>query len=114
SQAAAEARKTVEMLMTDLANREEGLKRQLADLESNHDQLIEAVEEGVLARYQRLRKLKGDNTVVGIEHSVCGGCHMRLPTQIVITCQAEKELVCCPNCGRILYYARHMDLAVAD
>ena len=28
--------------------------------------------------------------------------------------QAEQEIVTCPNCNRILYYTRDMDLAVAD
>jgi predicted nucleic acid-binding Zn-ribbon protein len=34
--------------------------------------------------------------------------------QVVVQCQAEKEMVSCPNCGRILYYTRDMDLAVVD
>jgi predicted nucleic acid-binding Zn-ribbon protein len=39
---------------------------------------------------------------------------MKLPPQLLVMCQAEKELVACSNCGRILYYTRDMDLAVAD
>ena len=66
------------------------------------------------ARYERLVKSKGDNVVVGVQHGVCGGCHMRLPAQILVTCQAQQELVGCINCGRILYYTRDMDLAVVD
>jgi hypothetical protein len=32
--------------------------------------------------------------------------------QIVLSCQAQQELVNCINCGRILYFSREMDLAV--
>lgn len=111
---AADMKKLVDGKMLELAAREENLKKQLAELEANYDQLTVGVDSSVLARYQRLRKQRGEKSVVGIEHSVCGGCHMKLPTQIVISCQGQQELVMCPNCGRILYYARHMDLAVAE
>ncbi|MBI4660902.1 MAG: hypothetical protein HY735_18860 [Verrucomicrobia bacterium] len=114
AQAAAEMKKLVDQKTAELAAREQNLKKQLADLEANYDQLSTGIGETVLARYQRLRKQRGDKTVVGIEHSVCGGCHMKLPTHIVISCQAQQDLVTCPNCGRMLYYARHMDLAVVD
>jgi predicted nucleic acid-binding Zn-ribbon protein len=83
-------------------------------MESNRDQLAESVEPRSLARYQRLSSHKGENVVVGIAHGVCGGCHMKLPVQILVSCQGDQELVSCPNCGRILYYTRDMDLAFAD
>ncbi|MHC1768761.1 MAG: zinc ribbon domain-containing protein [Verrucomicrobiia bacterium] len=101
--------------MADLAEREQAVQKHLAELEAGYQELEAAVgDESVLARYKRLRKQRGESTVVGIEHSVCGGCHMKLPTQIVISCQAYQEVLTCPNCSRILYYAPHMDLAVAD
>jgi len=46
-----------------------------------------------------------------VHHGVCGGCHMKLPAQILVMCQAHQELVSCTNCGRILYYTRDMALA---
>jgi uncharacterized protein len=115
STAESETRKMAETRMAALAEREQALRRELADLQSGYEQLQSAVgDESVLARYKRLQKQKGEKTVVGIEHSVCGGCHMKLPTQVVISCQGEQEIISCPNCARILYYAPHMDLAVAD
>lgn len=110
-----QARKEVDSHTKDLADREQALSRQRADLEAGYEELEAAVgDDSVLARYKRLRKQRGERTVVGIEHSVCGGCHMKLPVQIVISCQGAQELICCPNCGRILYYTPHMDLAVAQ
>ena len=114
TQVSQDFKKVVDDQVNLLLEREEALKVQLAELEANHGELAGAVDEDVLARYQRLRRHKGENTVVGIEHSVCGGCHMKLPVQIVISCQAEREVVACPNCGRLLYYARHMELAVTQ
>jgi uncharacterized protein len=110
----AQLSKTTEEQLASLKTREEALKKELSELQSNYTQLTAGIEESALNRYQRIRKLKGANTIVGVDRSVCGGCHMKLPIQVVVSCQAQEEIVCCPNCGRILYYTPHMDLAVAD
>lgn len=106
--------KNVEKQMAALAERETNLKRQLEELRSDYSKLSEAVSEDVRPRYERLKKSKGTNAVVGVEHGVCGGCHMKLAKQVVLTCQAQQEIVGCPNCGRILYYSRQMDLTPTE
>jgi hypothetical protein len=97
-----------------LATREQTLTNDLKDLESGRAQLTTEIDGSTLNRYERLLRQKGDNVVVGIEHGVCGGCHMRFPVQLLVSCQAAKDLVTCPNCGRILYYSPDMDLAAVD
>jgi predicted nucleic acid-binding Zn-ribbon protein len=114
NQALAEARKVADGQTADLAKREENLKKELADLESNRAELLAAVDPAAGSRYERLLKNKGATVVVGVQHGVCGGCHMKLPAQTLVTCQAQSEIVTCINCGRILYYTRDMDLAVVD
>jgi len=114
TQAANEAKKLMEDLLADLATREANLKKDLAELEANRQDLAGAVNEEALSRYERIMRSKGEHVVVGVQHGVCGGCHMKLQPQLLVTCQAAKELVTCSNCGRILYYTRDMDLAVAD
>lgn len=114
AQRANEAKKLADGQIANLAAREQNLQKELTELQSNREQLLQAVDETARSRYERLLKNKGDNVVVGVQHGVCGGCHMRLPTQIIVSCQAQQELVTCINCGRILYYTRDMDLAVAD
>jgi len=114
TQAAKAARMLVDEQVGQLGEREENLKKELAELEANREELAAAVDEGARSRYERLVRSKGENVVVGVQHGVCGGCHMKLPPQLLVTCQAEKELVGCSNCGRILYYTRDMDLAVTE
>jgi uncharacterized protein len=109
-----EARKAAEQQVRELAAREQHLREELATLESNRNELTKDIDEQPLRRYERVLHHKGDSVVVGIEHGVCGGCHMRFPTQLVVTCQAGQEMVTCPNCGRILYYSPDMDLAAVD
>jgi predicted nucleic acid-binding Zn-ribbon protein len=114
TQAANDARKLAEEQEARLGAREQNLQKELAELEANREALAAVVDDGARARYERLVRSKGENVVVGVQHGVCGGCHMKLPPQLLVTCQAEKELVACSNCGRILYYTRDMDLAVAE
>jgi uncharacterized protein len=109
----AAAVKEVEVARAALIDKEARLKRELTDLKSDYSRIESAVEEGVRDRYVRLRKQRGATTVVGIDRGICGGCHMKLPMQVVLSCQASQELVTCPQCGRILYFTREMDFAVA-
>jgi predicted nucleic acid-binding Zn-ribbon protein len=109
-----DTRKLAEAKLRELAVREQSLHEELTALESNRNQLTSDIAERPLRHYERLLRNKGDNVVVGIEHGVCGGCHMRFPVQLMVSCQAAKELVTCPNCGRILYYRPDMDVAAVD
>ena len=108
------AKKLADDQVAQLGDREQNLKKELAELKSNREELATAVDPTVRGRYERLMKSKGENVVVGVQHGVCGGCHMKLPAQILVACQANQEVVSCTNCGRILYFTRDMVLAVAD
>jgi len=114
TQAAHEALKLMEEQLAELSTREQNLKRDLAELQTNREDLAAAVDESARGRYERLVRSKGENVVVGVQHGVCGGCHMRVPPQLLVQCQAQQELIACSNCGRILYYTRDMDLAMSD
>jgi hypothetical protein len=111
---AAAAKKLVDEQIGKLDQREENLKKEFAELTSSRAQLASAVDDSTRSRYERLFKSKGENVVVGIEHSSCGGCHMKLPAQVTTSCRAQAEIVPCPNCGRILYFTRDMILTAAD
>ncbi|MGA2557297.1 MAG: C4-type zinc ribbon domain-containing protein [Verrucomicrobiota bacterium] len=109
-----ELKRRADSELNELAAREQALAAELAELESSREQAKGAVDGRALQRYERLLKMKGGSVVVGIQHGVCGGCHMKFPVQLMVACQAERELVTCPNCGRILYYTSDMDLAAVD
>ena len=109
-----ETKKLAEGQIAQLEQREQNLRKELAELQAGREALAAAVDESARARYERLSRSKGENVVVGVHHGVCGGCHMKLPAQILVMCQAQQEIVSCTNCGRILYYTRDMALAVAE
>ena len=109
-----EAKKLAESQIAELGQREENFKKELAALQSGRTELASAVDESARNRYDRILKSKGDNAVVGIDHGVCGGCHMKLQQQLIVSAQSQKEIVTCSSCGRILYYAQGMDLVGGD
>ena len=109
-----EAKKLADSLIAELGQREENFKKELATLQQGRAELASAVDESTRNRYERLLKSKGDNAVVGIQHGVCGGCHMKLQQQLIVTAQSQKEIVTCSSCGRILYYTPGMDLTGGD
>jgi predicted nucleic acid-binding Zn-ribbon protein len=114
TQASQQAKKLLDEQIGKLDEREKNLKQELTELQTNREELASAVDSVTRSKYERLVRNKGETVVVGVQHGVCGGCHMRLPPALLVSCQAERELTTCINCGRILYYTRDMDLAVAD
>ena len=95
-----------------LEEREANQKKEKIKVEAERAELAAKVDETVLSRYDRLLQRKRNKVVVGVNRGVCGGCHMSLPTQTQVQCKAQKEIVNCPNCGRIVYYTRDMELTV--
>ena len=114
SREAGETKKLVDDQVVQLDQREANLKKELAELLQGRAELAAGVEESARVRYDRLVRSKGENVVVGVNHGVCGGCHTKLPPQILVFCMAEQEIITCTNCGRILYYTRDMAPAAPE
>jgi hypothetical protein len=108
------AKQLVDDQISQLNQREANLKKELAELQAGRVTLAGAVDDSTRSRYERLFKNKGENVVVGIEHSACGGCHMKLPAQVITHCRAQAEIVTCPTCARILYFTPDMILTAGE
>jgi len=63
------------------------------------------VDPSLLSRYDRILKLVGGRAVAAVERSICGGCHMNVPPQMFIELQRCNEIMYCPRCHRIIYWA---------
>ena len=104
--AEAETSRTQAIIKEQLARLEESsaaTSHRLKELEADHAKLAEKVDADALYLYQRLFAKKGDAAVVPLEHEICGGCHMKVPTQVASQVRGDQALTQCPNCGRILY-----------
>ncbi len=106
-QAAQEAhdaeKKKVETHMASLVSRRDNLNARQKELEAERLLATEGIDEDLLDRYTRLFKTKNGLALVTVEHGVCTGCHMQVNMQTYLEVRAEKEIIGCPQCGRILY-----------
>lgn len=107
-------KKYVESLVVELTERHKNLGGQLDDLDDEREKLAGEIDDTTMAKYERLFKLRGENIVVGIEHSACGGCHVKVPAQVILSCKREQELTACPHCSRLLYFTRDMEMEAAQ
>lgn len=99
---AAEKQK-VESHMASLTTRKQNLEARQKELETERPGFTEGIEEDLLDRYNRLFKSKNGLALTTVEHETCSGCHMKVNTQTILEVRAEKEIIGCPQCGRILY-----------
>ncbi len=111
---ATQTRELADQEAVRLDQHEQELKERLQGLQHERSQRSCHVEPSVLTRYERLLRNRGDQSLVGVDRGNCGGCHVRLPPQIVISCKEQKAIIDCPNCGRMLYYAEGMLMRPAD
>ncbi len=100
---AAVAQDSVARQTVDLDEKSKALESQLQGLSRERSELAGKIDEDLLGRFERLFKSKGDAAVVGVEHGVCTGCHMKVTTATAAQVRAGREIVNCENCGRILY-----------
>ncbi len=101
----AQIKSRIDAQLADLDAKIQSIETHLKELETERAGLAAKVDEDLLDRYDRLFASKGDAAVVPLEHEVCMGCHMKITTQTVFRAKAEKEVVNCEQCGRILYLA---------
>jgi uncharacterized protein len=98
-----EERNKLENLLNALETRKSNLEARIAELKNEHQLLAKALAEDALELYLRLFKTKHGTAVATLEHEVCMGCHMKVPAQTVVQVRAARQIVHCPQCGRILY-----------
>jgi uncharacterized protein len=98
-----EERNKLEHLLSALDTKKSNLEARIAELQKEHQLLSKGLDEDVLELYLRLFKTKHGTAIATLEHEVCMGCHMKVPAQTVVQVRAAKQIVHCPQCGRILY-----------
>ena len=86
-----------------LGERAEGVKKRLAELESERRDLAGPIEPTALALYDRLFTKKPDAAVVPLENGICGGCHMKVVLGTIQELRSSQQPTQCDSCGRILY-----------
>jgi predicted nucleic acid-binding Zn-ribbon protein len=81
------------------------LQQELASLEEKRKKLRKAVPANLLKRYEFIRQRRNGTAIAPVHEGVCLGCHMNILPQQFIDLQKGLEILQCPHCQRILYWA---------
>lgn len=81
------------------------------ELRSEHEQAVAAtaaartqVPEPQTRLYDRLAKKPGLPVCVPVQGGRCGGCHMKVSSNIEFEARKAENIVTCDQCGRIVYW----------
>jgi predicted nucleic acid-binding Zn-ribbon protein len=86
-----------------LAQKKVSLEKSLEEVKTLKQEAESKVEETALRKYQRIIANKKENALVPIRNGNCAGCHMKVTAQTLVAIKADKELISCDNCGRLVY-----------
>ena len=89
------------------------LQKELAELEEKRKKVRKAVPAPLMKRYEFIRQRRNSSAVCPVHEGVCLGCHMNILPQQFIDLQKGLEILQCPHCQRILYWADEMGEADA-
>lgn len=90
--------------LAELDDRAAELKEQFDRMKADRVRVAGTCDQTILQKYARIMNNKRDFAVVMIEEGGhCGGCHMKLPPQVVNDARNPGKLVACNFCGRIVY-----------
>jgi predicted nucleic acid-binding Zn-ribbon protein len=64
------------------------------------NELLKKLPAELAQEYEILKK-RYRQAIAPVENDFCLGCFQRLPTQLLTR---SKDIITCPNCGRILYW----------
>jgi predicted nucleic acid-binding Zn-ribbon protein len=90
-------RKKIDEELASIDGELERQKKKFADL-------VPSLKPDLLRRYEMIKLRRNGIAVVPARNAVCSGCNMNLPPQLYNELQRSEELICCPNCNRIIYW----------
>jgi len=90
------------------------LQKELTALEEKRKKLRKAVPAALLKRYEFIRQRRNGTAIAPVHEGVCLGCHMNILPQQFIDLQKGLEILQCPHCQRILYWADELGEAEAN
>ncbi len=87
-----------------LETRRQELERELQTALQERAQKAGDVPAHWLAVYERVLANKKDSALAGLDgNAICGGCHMKLPAQVLHDVRRAETINACVFCGRLLF-----------
>ncbi|MCR4421892.1 MAG: hypothetical protein GYA61_07620 [Spirochaetales bacterium] len=103
---------TLKVLKEELIKEEENIKNnrqkkidELQDLLNKKKEILANIDDDIIEKFDRIFRNKGDLAIVPVYNNYCSGCNMILPFSLINKVKAQKEIVFCPYCSRMLYFS---------
>ena len=110
-------RSAIELIREQIGKAEEDVRReealvagevaqlagQIRELMAERQGLSQQLDRAIAARYDKISHTRSGKACVAVRDGVCQGCFMGVTRQTIARLWAKKELLVCPNCGRIMY-----------
>jgi uncharacterized protein len=109
----AEQEATLTKLRHEVDLKVAALQRELAGLEEKRKKVRKVVPATLMKRYEFISQRRNSSAVAPVHEGVCLGCHMNILPQQFIDLQKGLEILQCPHCQRILYWADELEEAGA-
>ena len=77
----------------------------LTDLQKQEEHTIPGLDEELLFKFERIIRSKEGEGIVPIRNGVCTGCQMILPNQFVNDVRSASDILFCPYCSKVVFYA---------
>ena len=90
--------------LEELDERAAYLNEKVESMKADRARAAAECDKQILAKYTRILQNKKDIAVALVEAGGhCGGCHMKLPPQVIHDARNPTKIVGCNFCGRIVY-----------
>ncbi|VAV83274.1 hypothetical protein MNBD_DELTA01-1510 [hydrothermal vent metagenome] len=90
----------------DLAGKEALWAGTREGLDAERAGIAKDIKPQIISRYERIKSRRGGIGIVNVADETCLGCYIQIPPQIYIhLLKNTSELIDCPHCHRMLYFA---------
>jgi len=80
------------------------IESQLRSGQKQGEEIREKIRKDLLKKYEIIKNVNHGLAVVSAWKETCNGCHMNIPPQLYNELlDSVDDLICCPNCRRIIY-----------
>ena len=100
-----EERAKIEAIRGELQKEVDRREQDLKGLKAERKKIVEKVAGDIYTLYTNLMKSHRGLAVVEAKNEICQGCNIHIPPQMFVELKKNDEIMHCPQCRRILYYA---------
>lgn len=87
-----------------LDQEQETLYRAIVAAQEQRQETVAAIDVKLYGQYQKVASQHGGRVIAQLQESVCSGCHLKLPPQLISEIRLQTQLFTCPHCRLILLW----------